>query len=218
MHESSGFLVGQRREQQSGRVQFPAAPGGPTIEQFRPRGAQDEQRHPRRPLDELVDEVEHRRVRPVEILEDEHGRTLVRERLQEAAPSGKGLLASVPAELAVAACANERSQVSADPAGISGLEKRLGHRTDLFAGDLCRVAFQDPGLRLHDLAERPEAHALAVGQRPATAPVDELVALLDRAVELVDEAALADPGHADQRQELWFALPLDPVERVDQRV
>jgi hypothetical protein len=154
----------------------------------------------------------------VQILEDEHGRTLLRECLQEAAPGGKRFLAPVATELVVAACADERSQMAADPAGISGIEKRLGHRTDLFAGGVCRIAFQDPGLRLHDLAECPEAHSLAVGQRTAAAPIDELVSFLDRAVELVDEAALADPGHADERHELRFALPLDASERVDQRV
>ena len=41
--------------------------------------------------DELVDEVEKRVVRPVQVLEDEHERTLVRERLEEVPPGGECL-------------------------------------------------------------------------------------------------------------------------------
>ena len=68
------------------------------------------------------------------------------------------------------------------------------------------VGLEDAGLRLHHLAERPERDALAVRKRAALAPGDELGVLVDRPEELVDEPALADPGDADERHELWRAL------------
>src|SRR5581483_9718457 len=68
------------------------------------------------------------------------------------------------------------------------------------------VRLEDPGLRLDDLAERPVRHPLAVGKGAALAPDDQLRVVLDDAGELVDEPALADPGHPGERDELGLAL------------
>ena len=93
----------ERRERDRRRVALAAAPAGPPLEQLRPRRADDEQRHAGRPVDEVVDEVEQAVVGPVQILEDEHERALLGERLEEAAPGGERLVAAVAAELARAA-------------------------------------------------------------------------------------------------------------------
>ena len=45
-------------------------------------------------------------------------------------------------------------------------------RPELSLGLVLRVRLEDAGVRLHHLAQRPEADPLAVGQRPALAPVD----------------------------------------------
>src|SRR5439155_22000926 len=82
---------------------------------------------------------------------------------------------------------------------------------------LSGVALQDPRLRLDDLAEGPEAHALAVGQRAPAPPGDGLRPGLGRAGELVDDPALPDPGRADERHELRLALAPHPVQRVAER-
>ena len=60
----------------------------------------------------------------------------------------------------------------------------------------------DAGLRLDDLAERPQRHTVAVCQAPALTPRDELGIVLHDLPELVDEAALADARHAHERHEL----------------
>ena len=88
-------------------MRLAACPVGPTLEQLRPRRRHDEERHPVDAVDELVDEVEQRVVGPVQVLEGEYERTLVRERLDEVPPCGEclapalggdGLLAAQPEE------------------------------------------------------------------------------------------------------------------------
>src|SRR5581483_3845776 len=57
-------------------------------------------------------------------------------------------------------------------------------------------------------AERPERDALAVRQRASLAPHDQLVILVHDPPQLVDEPALADARHPDERHEL--RLPSRP--------
>ena len=85
------MFVLQRRKRDRGRVRLPSAPALPALEQFRPRSAENEDRRRPRPLDELVDEIEEPLVGPVEVLEDEHHRPLLRNRLEEAPPRGEAL-------------------------------------------------------------------------------------------------------------------------------
>src|SRR5438067_11524245 len=71
------------------------------------------------------------------------------------------------------------------------------------------VGLEDAPLRFHHLGKRPVADALAVRQRPALPPEDQLrilLAALQRSEQLRDESALADAGNADERDELERAL------------
>jgi hypothetical protein len=72
----------------------------------------------------------------------------------------------------------------------------------------------DAGLRLDDLAERPQRHALAVREAAALTPRDDLRVLVDDPMQLVHETTLAEPGHADERDELRRPRGADPAERV----
>ena len=72
----------------------------------------------------------------------------------------------------------------------------------------------DARLRLDDLAERPQRHPVAVRQASALTPRDELGIVLHELTELVDEATLADAGHADERHELRRSRAAHAVERV----
>ena len=74
----------------------------------------------------------------------------------------------------------------------------------------------DPGLRLDDLAERPERDAVAVREAAAVAPGDDLLVVRDGLPELGDEPALADSRHADERHELRRAIDADARERTEQ--
>ena len=85
--EQRRLVVRQRRERECRRVELAAGPAGSTLEQLRPRGRHDQQRHVRHPVHELVDEVEQALVRPVQVLEDEDEWALLGEPFEEAAPS-----------------------------------------------------------------------------------------------------------------------------------
>jgi hypothetical protein len=78
------------------------------------------------------------------------------------------------------------------------------------------VGLEDPGLRLDDLAERPERDSLAVREGSALAPGDEVRAALDVAEKRPDEPALADSGHAHERDELRRALFLHALQGFGQ--
>ena len=68
------------------RVSLAAAPAAAAVEQLGPRRRDDQHRHVRGPFREVVDEVEQAVVRPVQILEDEHERAALGDRLEEAPP------------------------------------------------------------------------------------------------------------------------------------
>ena len=76
------------------------APGRPLLEQFGPGERNHAQRRVARPLEQVLDEVEQRRVRPLHVLEGEHRRVRVREPLEEEAPGGEQVLPFVRLVLA----------------------------------------------------------------------------------------------------------------------
>ena len=116
-----------------------------------------------RPADELVDEIEQTVVRPVDVLEHEDERLLLSESLDEALP-GCEALAALAADWPVAV-PDERLEVAHEPAClirvVSGPVGRAAHLPPRLGR---RVALEDAALGLDDLAERPEADAVAVGQ------------------------------------------------------
>ena len=63
----------------------------------------------------MVDEVEQAVVGPVQVLEDEHERTLLRERLEEAAPGAEGFAPAVAAVVRGTAKADERAELLEHP-------------------------------------------------------------------------------------------------------
>src|SRR5438128_1871267 len=81
---------------------------------------------------------------------------------------------------------------------------------------LLAVAFEDSGVGLHHLAERPERDALAVREAAAVSPGSELLLVFDPIVE--HEAALADPRHAHESDELRRALLPRPIERAREQL
>ena len=90
-HQLSSGAFRERREREGCRVRFAAAPAGAPLEQLRPGGREDEQWNVADTVDELVDEVEQRIIGPVEILENQHQRARLGERLEQATPSRERL-------------------------------------------------------------------------------------------------------------------------------
>ena len=84
---------------------------------------------------------------------------------------------------------------------------------------LCaRVGLEHAELRLHDLAERPERDTDPVGEAATSAPRDDLVVLVDDCVQLGDEAALANPWHAGDGDQLRLAITSRAVQRANQQI
>ena len=111
---------------------------------------------------------------------------------------------------------DEREQVRAGPE-LSSPEPASASSTERasFVGHvLGRVLLEHAGLGLDDLAERPQRHAVAVGETASLTPGDELRIGVDDALQLVDEAALPEPGDADEGDELRRPLVQRAVERV----
>ncbi len=208
-----GFVVRERRQRDRARVQLAAAPAGTPIEQLRARGAEHEQGDSGRPLDELVDEVEQAVVGPVQILEDEHERMLLGEALEVGSPSGERLALLIAALVLAADQWQERLH---HPGAFCVVDTREA-LPQLPARDVEGVVLLNPGLRLHHLSDRPEAHALAVRERASLTPPDEVRCLADALEELGDEPRLADPGHPDERDELRLERFTGPLERGEDR-
>ena len=207
----------KRSERERRRVQLAAAPARSPLEELRPGRRDDEERHVGHPVDELVDEVEQALVGPVEVLDDEDERPLVRHRLEEAPPRRECFAAPVAAELALGREPDEGEQMALDPAAHRPRRRRAPRRRCvIFARRaLGWILLVDSGLRLDDLAERPERDSVAVREAATLAPGDQLGVGLDDPRELEDEATLADPRHADERDELRCPLVArHGVERV----
>ena len=98
LHDSRREVVRQPRNQPSQhlghhirrqRVQGQTRPVGTHPREVRPAQRQHEDREVRRPLEEVFDEVEQAGVGPLEVLEQEDDRMLVREALEEQPPAGE---------------------------------------------------------------------------------------------------------------------------------
>ena len=68
------------------------APGRSPLDQLGPRERDHEQRVVPRPLEQVLDEVEQRRVRPLHVLEGEHGRVGLGQPLEEQPPGREQIL------------------------------------------------------------------------------------------------------------------------------
>ena len=122
VHEPGGFLVGQRRKRDRHGVRLATAPARPTGKQLRTGSRDDQQRHAARPVDEMVNEFEQPIVCPVEVLEDEHERALLGERLEEATPGGKRLVTAVAGGF-LADQTGQHSQVALNPTRVRRLRE-----------------------------------------------------------------------------------------------
>ncbi len=205
-----------QRGQRNGRsVPLPTAPVRTAVQQLRPRRAEDEERHPACPVDEVIHEIEQAVVGPLQILEHEHGRTSLGERLEIPAPTGERIL-TVPSFLFTEP--DQRQEVTLHPRCVTGVDDVSNGRDELFPHLSCGVGLENACLRLHHLAERPQAHAVPIGQRATLPPRDQLARRRrgDRLHQLVHETGLADAGYADERDELHGRLASSSCERFAQ--
>ena len=79
-HQLAGLVRGERLERDRGGVLSPAAPAGPSLEELVPSEA-DQQQRATDPARQVVDQVEHSLVGPVDVVEREHEGSPLRDSL-----------------------------------------------------------------------------------------------------------------------------------------
>ncbi len=176
-------VVRERRQRDRRRVSRAAAPRRVELEELGTRGAEDDERNGSRPRDQVLDELEQRRVCPVEVLDDEDEGSLRRNRFEKGTPGGERLVA-VRCGFALGG-SNEPRELAFDPRPLGGArEERLDGCRELVARRRRVVGLENAGVCLDDLAERPQRDAFPVRQAASLPPVDELRLRIDVLAQL----------------------------------
>ena len=166
------------------------------LEQLRPRRRDDHDR-PVGEAGEVLDQVEQPRLGPVEVVERDHERRVVRHALEQSPERPLDLLARA--------------------AATAGADRDGDAVRDLLAavhiGEPLRQAGRDvvPHQGAHDRVEREHARALAVGE---TAPDRHDRSLRQRRRELAHEPRLPDAWRPEQGDDPGASLGGRPLERV----
>jgi hypothetical protein len=145
----------------------------------------------------VLDEVEERRLAPLDVVEDDHERAFVRMGLEQLARGPERLLAGSGVVLEPD---GRRDPVGDQPRVLVSLQLRRDAGDDLLAVQLS-----------HRLEERPERDPVAVRE---TAPAGDGGRVGDLLEELLDQARFPDPGGAEHGEEVACALPDRPLVRL----
>ena len=201
LDELRALLLGQRIELDRGRAHAAPAPAGARVEELGPREAEDQDRRAN-PVGDVLDEVEQRRLGPVDVLEEQDQRLYVGDALHDLARRPRDLLRAALALERLHQPGRETEHVRDGLLGaaLAQLLERL----------LEWIVVRDAGGGLHHLAQRPVRDALAVRKRTA----HENARALDAVEELSREAALPDARLAVDREEVSAPVAQAAVERV----
>ena len=154
----------------------------------------------------VFEQVEQRRLGPVDVLDDEYERPLAGNCLKQPSQRPKAVrdLHRVVVE------ADRRCDSRCDERGIL----QRGERGDLRSRSLRWIVSADVGEAPNKFADRPERDPFAVRQ---AAPGHDLGLFANRGTQLAREARLADAGGADDRDEIAPAIGDGAVESSPQR-
>ena len=187
----------ERCQRDSGLLR-PLRPARAQLEHCGAGRADDQERGVGDGVHQVLDQVEERRLRPVDVLEHDDERALARERLEQHPHRPEELVDKVVL-LREPECGREalehRLVVADDPGEL--LERRRG------------VVVDDARGLSHRLRERPERDSPPVGEAAAA---EDVRLALDRAGELGHEARLADARVGEQRHEPAGAISPRPPE------
>jgi hypothetical protein len=194
----------ERLEVQRGERSLPGTPLRPTVGQLRASERHHEDAVGPRPLEQVLEEVEEARIRPLDVFEDHHDRVRVAQPLEKEPPGSEHVL-RLP-RLALLQT-EEMGQPRLDPALLGGIGDVLGNAlAQLAAGRLGIVGLGDPRAHADHLGERPIRDTLAVREAAAAMPAHRLRQAVHVLLELPRESRLADPGDSDDRDEMGLAL------------
>ncbi len=204
VEERAHRLVRERLERQRRRVPHRAGPGRMPVRQIGAREREHENRVVARPLEQVLDELEQRRIRPLEVLEHEHDRPAVAYPLEEEPPRAEQLL--LLARLPLLQPQQVR-EARLHPLALLGVRQKLGQgRLQLLPSRRRLLRLCDPDLQPHHLDERPVGDALAVRETAASMPVRRLREPVEVLVQLPGEPGLADPGDPHDREQVRLPL------------
>ena len=156
-----------------------------------------------------LDQVEERRVRPVDVLEDEDRRLVSRAGLDEDAHRLEEAVAVGGRRLRLES--EQDREVPGDRLGLFRADEPLDERAQLSRRHVDVVAVEDARQLLHLRRERAVRAALTI--RQAAASHDAPPARRDALHELGCEPRLADSGLAEDGDEVGTALELDTLPR-----
>ena len=88
------LAVRERLEQDGRGVQLAARPARTNLQELRPRHAEEKERCAARPLREMLDEIEERRLCPMDVVEHDDQRVCTSQRLEEPAHRVEAVLGS----------------------------------------------------------------------------------------------------------------------------
>ena len=216
-YQLCGLAVSQRGQSDRRDVGAAAAPRRGGVVELRAGRRHQHHRNPAGPLGQVVHEVQHDFLCPVQILDhDDEGRVrrnalevclgssecLLRRRLATGQSEQRAETRDDPVDLAVLPSTGRRSVAHNQ---LNGLTESSGDAFLIVGVEHSRVGFDD-------LRQWPERRG-SIRETAALPPGHELVALVDPLEELLDEARLPDAGLTDQRHELRRSLPRAAGER-----
>ena len=223
-------LVGAERVQEDRRRSAAStAPRRPVLKELVAREAEQEER-PAHPLREVLDQVEHAVVGPVDVLESQDKRLLLAAGLHRCAHRREERLAQLLGVLlldghfvgdldAEQAGHERRPPLDGLPLALVGQQEAARVVLDLLPSLIRAVPVEDARVGADHLAEGPVDDAGAVGEAAALAEGGGLLGqLLDALAELVEQAGLADARLADEGDQVRPPLAGHPaVEGLHER-
>ena len=202
----------QRLEVDRGEVPATGAPARPSVDEVGPGEGEDEDGVVSRPVEEVLDEVQQRRVRPLHVLERHDDGLEFGQPLEEEPPRREEVLLVAGGGLLEA---DEMGEPRLDPLALVGVRDVALHGRVELGGDRGRLfALEDLGSAANHLRQGPVGDALAVGKATSPVPEEEVGEPVHVLVELPRQAALADAGYAGHRHEVSPLLLSRAVKQV----
>src|SRR4051812_3328551 len=188
------------------------SPRRPSLGQLGPGKGDHQDRMISRRLEQVLDEVEQARVRPLHVLESEHNGVDLGEPFEEEPPGAEELLSL--ARLVIAE-PEQLGEPRLDEGPVVRIQQMLVEGGAKLAERGRRlVVLRDPAPHANHVRQRPVRHAVAVRETPTAMPVDDLLDPVEVLVELPREARLSDARDARYRDELRTALVGGRVEEL----